>query len=473
MRYRAIVCRPATGIVCLATLIGSAIAGAAEPVGWRTDGTGRYADARVPMQWSSEQNVLWSTSMPERSNAIPCIVGNRIFVCAEPEMLLCVDAADGQILWKVSHSYMDLLDDDAAAEARQILADAEQADQKRGQLPGQLKPLQRKLKKNPDDAELTQQVAAIKQEIEQLQAISDKAAQLRRPDAHGVNGHSTPTPVSDGQHVYVLAGNGVAAAYDMNGKRQWARLIERPKHGWGQSSSPVLIDDKLIVLINRLYALDKDTGEEIWQTASDQHWGSPVPMRIGEVDVIVTPGGDIIRAADGHALVRDLAKLEYSAPLVHDDVIYFMQGKPAAYRLPETVEGDSVTPDKLWPDLEIKGDRYYASPVYHDGIVYAIQLQSRLTAMDAATGQHLYEKKLDLGEGTIYPSLVVAGNVIFASSDNGTTIVIQPGREYVELGRNHLEPFRSSPVCVGDRLYVRTHGNLYCIAEASTASDAP
>ena len=473
MRSGTMVCTVARVMICVAVLIACGASGAAEPVGWRTDGTGRYADARVPMQWSGEQNVLWSTPMPERSNAIPCIVGNRIFICAEPEMLLCVDAADGQILWQVSHSYLDLLDADAAAEARQIVADAEQADQKRKELPGQLKPLQRKLKKNPDDAELTQQVAAIEQEIQQLQAISDKAAPYRRPDAHGVNGHSSPTPVSDGQHVYVLAGNGVAAAYDLNGSRRWARLIERPTHGWGQSSSPALIDDKLFVLINRLYAVDKDTGEEVWQTASDQHWGSPVPTRIGEVDVIVTPGGDIIRAADGHALAQDLAKLEFNAPLVQDDVIYFMQGKPAAYRLPKSVEGDSITPEKLWPDVEIKGDRYYASPVCHDGIVYAIQKTSFLTAMDAATGQRLYEQKLDFGEGTIYPSLIVAGNVIFASSDNGTTIVIQPGREYVELRRNRLEPFRSSPVCVGDRLYIRTHGHLFCIAEASTASAAP
>jgi len=59
----------------------------------------------------------------------------------------------------------------------------------------------------------------------------------------------------------------------------------------------------------------------------------------------------------------------------------------------------------------------------------------------------------------------VAGNRIYISSDNGATVVLEPGREYKELARNKLEPFRSSLVFEGRRMYVRTEKKLFCIGE--------
>ena len=54
---------------------------------------------------------------------------------------------------------------------------------------------------------------------------------------------------------------------------------------------------------------------------------------------------------------------------------------------------------------------------------------------------------------------------LYVSSDNGTTVVLQPGREYKELARNSLETFRSSLVFEGKRMYVRTTKGLWCIGE--------
>ena len=68
--------------------------------------------------------------------------------------------------------------------------------------------------------------------------------------------------------------------------------------------------------------------------------------------------------------------------------------------------------------------------------------------LDASTG------------GLIYPSMSYAGNRLYVSSDNGTTVVLEPGREYKELARNKLEPFRSSLVFVDKRAYVRTEKPL-------------
>ena len=41
---------------------------------------------------------------------------------------------------------------------------------------------------------------------------------------------------------------------------------------------------------------------------------------------------------------------------------------------------------------------------------------------------------------------VLAGKYLFVSSENGTTLVLEPGRQYKELARNKLKPFRATPV---------------------------
>ena len=54
-------------------------------------------------------------------------------------------------------------------------------------------------------------MALVKQEL-------DAVSEWRQPSTHGTNGYSSPTPVSDGQNVFVLFGTGVAACYDLDGK---------------------------------------------------------------------------------------------------------------------------------------------------------------------------------------------------------------------------------------------------------------
>ena len=87
----------------IAGLIGLSLAcQAATPVGFRGDGSGRYPDAKPVTQWSVTNNVLWKTALTNWSNASPILVGNRIFVCAEPATVICLSAKDGTILWQDS-----------------------------------------------------------------------------------------------------------------------------------------------------------------------------------------------------------------------------------------------------------------------------------------------------------------------------------------------------------------------------------
>lgn len=73
---------------------------AAAPIGFRHDGSGRYPAAQPPLQWSPTNGIVWKTALPDWSNASPILVGNRIFICAEPATLICISAESGNILWQ-------------------------------------------------------------------------------------------------------------------------------------------------------------------------------------------------------------------------------------------------------------------------------------------------------------------------------------------------------------------------------------
>jgi len=433
------------------------------PMGWRNDGTGRFPDADPPTVWGKDKNVVWSTAMPGWSNATPVLVGDRIFVCAEPTTLLCVRAADGKILWQKTNSYMEMLSGEEVAAAKLDLKKGDEIVKQLDPLKKELAELLKQLRKTPKDEQLRAKAKQVRGQVKDLEDRLKALSKWRMPKTNDVNGYSSCTPTSDGQDVYVLFGTGVAACYDLEGNRKWIRLVQKPTQDYGQSASPLLVGDRLIVHINGLFALDTKTGQVVWTVKTGQRWGSPVHARIGGADVAITAFGDVLRVADGDVLARRLAGLEYCAPVVHEAVVYYIQHGGKAVKLPGN-PGKEIDKRALWQTRPNK-DRYYASPVCHDGLIYAINQKAVFSAIDAATGEVVYEQKLDLGKGTAFSSITLAGDYLFVSSDNGTTVVVDPGREYKEIARNTLEAFRSCPVFSGKRMYIRGLKNLYCIGQ--------
>lgn len=457
-------------LLCLIGLIGCSGQDDAPVVGWRTDTTGRYLDATPTIEWTAEKNVVWKTKMPNWSNASPLIIGDRMFVCSEPTTLICVQTSDGEILWQRDNTYLDTLAPDKVDAVKKLMEEIEiEATTKEFRsAESKLNNRKNKLKKEPDNAELKQEVEDLTKQVEQLKTKLEPVAEYVMPKAHGTNGYSSPTPTSDGKNVYVIFGTGVAACYDMDGNRKWIKIIEKPTHDYGHSASPLLVGDKLIVHVRSIFALDKETGEVVWKKETTPRWGSEELASIGVVDVIITPNGDFFRVSDGKLIRKrekdDKAFLEFARPIIHDGIVYFIQHEGKAFRLPSEI-GDPLALEELWQTMP-KKDRYYASSVYHEGLIYGIVRAGHFfSVIDAETGEVILEEKLKLGKGNTYPSITLAGKYLFVSNDNGTTVVMEPGREPKEIMRNTLEPFRSSPVFVGKRMYIRGMENLYCIGE--------
>lgn len=440
------------------------VAFAAAPVGWRTDGTGRYPDAKPPINWSATEKVVWKTPLPAWSNASPVIVGDRIFICSEPDTLLCLSATDGKILWQKSNSYEDILSVEELAAVKKAQARSQELSKQMHPLQSELRKLGQQIKKDPSDEAAKRRSAELKEQLRPLEAEQKALAKSGSslPGTQDSNGYSSCTPVSDGRVVCMVFGSGVLACYDLEGNRKWARLHEKPKHEWGHSCSPVIAGGKLVVQVLDVVGLDLADGSEKWRVKSQPHWGSLATTRIAGEDVVLTPDGQLIEAADGKLLAEKMASLEYATPFVVDGIAYYIEHGGKAVRLATTTEGK---PETLWT-TKPKDDRYYSSSLLEGGLLYAVTREKVLSVIDGANGEIVYSKTLDLGRGgECYSSITAAAGYVFLSSDNGTTLVLAPGREYKEVARNSLDDFRSSPVFVGQRMYLRTKKAMYCIGE--------
>ena len=455
-------------LVAVLVSLGTLPALSAEGIGWRTDGTGSYPKAQPPLQWSSTKNVVWRTPMPGYGVSHPVPLGHRVFICADPCILLCLHRDDGKILWQKGSSYSELeIEPDVRERFEGELKEMAVLSKKQSVVQKEMDLLDRSLRKDEaSKEEIKEKLDPFRKQIEGLRKEKQKltlAVRYTQPGTHSAAGYSAPTPVTNGKDVFVAFGNGLVACFDLDGNRKWLKLIEHSNAGYAHSGSPVLVGDEVLIHFTDLVALDTKTGTESWRLKHPTGHGTPLVTRIGGVDVVLTPKGAMVRAKDGKLLADRLGSCGSNSPILHEGTVFYVHGAVTAIRLPKSV-AEPVKIPVSWKG-KIEGDGYwFSSPVVYEGLLYAANDKGLLTVLDAATGERVYEERLNL-RGSTYPSISLAGGRIYVSSDSGATVVLQPGREYKELARSKLESFRSSLVFDGKRVYVRTEKHLYCIGE--------
>jgi len=379
------------------------------PVGWRNDGTGHYPGTAPPLEWGPDRNIVWTAKIGPNKYSAPILVDGKIFLVADPALLLCVNAADGAVLWQRSNGYADL-------------------------------------------------------------PVPAEPGTWKLGDA----GNTTPTPASDGAHVYAVFGSGIVCCYDLKGERQWIQPFRlKPVAEYGRAASPVLAGGKLLVMLSCLIALDPKTGQELWRNKEvPELYGTPVATTVDGVEVVVTPSGHVVRVADGRILAAGLGGLNFASPIVHDGVVYLMQAGSSAQRL-SAASADRWEAKMLW-EQELEGT-FYASALWDKGLIYAVSQLNILFIVDAQDGKLLVSKELAPAEvagappaaaPNLYPSLALAGDHLYVLNDLGEALVLEPGRVYKELKRCRLgEGHGAAPIFDGKRLYLRSGQNLVCIAE--------
>lgn len=434
-----------------------------------------------------EQNILWKTRLPGRSTSTPIIVEDRLFVMAEPDELLCLDKQTGKILWTAAINYYEAL----TPEQRQALP----------ALADRVDPLVAELKREADPVARLKLRQRIQQILIDLDKVEFSLAANDHFEAHfGIVGFTMPTPVSDGKHVFVWSGMGVAACYDLAGKREWISRMETDHLTYG--SSPALSGGVLVTFLNRLYGIDAKTGKLLWeQPKIKNNVASLLAADLAGEAVVVTQRGDVVRARDGEILFRPQGShlpgdTGWSPPVILGQTAYVpkygvsevsifdfteaagrkWEPKLVTVSLPQEL----VHPKGKWIDRWTAG-----SPLIWNGISYQIDIYQTLYAADLKTGKPLYRQELDLAGFTHYNSVAVAasptliGEHIFVLDNQGTALVLEPGDKFKQVARNviatqverqwPLPPQETlsyaPPVVDGNRIYLRGEAYLYCIGE--------
>jgi outer membrane protein assembly factor BamB len=398
---------------------------------------------------------VWKTRLPGGGFGSPILVGDRLFVVSEPAELLCIHPSDGRILWRQSNTPVEVLGEEKAAE---VAAQYTRLDEERNRLGRE----ENKLRK--DEPAAKDKLEELRKKVRQAdQAIRDYQKQFPRHTRGGA-GNSAATPVSDGKHIAAVFGSGIAGVYTTEGKRLWVRFLETSTQGFGHSSSPVLVGDKLIVHINDLVALDLATGRELWRTAVPGSHASPLAARVGSQDVLVLPAGMVVRARDGTVMVKGKWHTSECTPVLHDGVLYVSrQGAVEAWKL-SAGNGEDVILEQLWKGKNAR-DRRTPSSLQHDGLLYEVNTSGILDVSDARTGEQVYSQRLP-GVNQVYSSLALAGDHLYVCDTRGKTIVFKAGRTFERVASNQLEGTGACPLFSGDRLFLRGQQHLYCLGTA-------
>ena len=121
------------------------------------------------------------------------------------------------------------------------------------------------------------------------------------------NGPASPTPATDEQHVYVYFGTYGLLCYDHNGTKVWERKIDHPENQYGVSVSPILYEDKVILVLDdndrdsRILAMHRDTGATVWEQPRHFYqagWATPMIWRNSGGDELVVLGSRRLTSYD-------------------------------------------------------------------------------------------------------------------------------------------------------------------------------
>jgi hypothetical protein len=293
------------------------------------------------------------------------------------------------------------------------------------------------------------------------------------------NSYASSTPTTDGENVYVTFLDGkevVVAAYDFNGKQLW---LVRPGgfySQWGFSHTPVLFEDKVIVVCdskgeNFMVALNCADGRVQWKVPREQptqSYSAPLVAKMAGRMQMVVAGNKSVTSYDP----RDGKRLWIVDGPSDDSVITPVYNNNAGLVLscsswPKRVllaikpdgEGNVTETKVAWSTPN--GAPYVPSPISVGDYFFTASFSKEACCYEAATGRVVWKEPV----GLHHASPVSANGLVYFLNDDGVMHVIKAGEKFELVARNELgEKTYASPAISRGRMYLRTYKHLYCIA---------
>jgi outer membrane protein assembly factor BamB len=309
--------------------------------------------------------------------------------------------------------------------------------------------------------------------------VNAELFRIKRPrDINPKNSWASPTPIVEGDRVYVHFGADGTAALTTSGEVVWReRFPYESQHGAG--GSPIVYGDLLIFSCDGydqafVVALDKRTGKVRWKTPrhqpASQAYSTPLVIRVGERDQVVSVGAFRAAAYDPQS-GTEIWRVRYGdgfsnvpRPVYGQGLVFIATGfqEPTMIAVRPDGSGDVTRTHVAWTLR--RGAPHTPSPLLVGEELYVVSDLGIASCLDAKTGAVRWQQRLG---GNYSASPVFADGRIYFLAEEGVATVIAPGKEFRKLATSRLDGGMLASMAVsGGSMFIRTDSHLYRIASA-------
>jgi outer membrane protein assembly factor BamB len=286
-------------------------------------------------------------------------------------------------------------------------------------------------------------------------------------------GFAACTMAVHGNRVFASFANGDIVSFDTDGNQAWGFNQGLPENHYGHSSSLLAYENLLYVQYDqsedgKLLALDLNTGKEVWSAPRDKiSWASPILAS-------TTLGRQLILSSEENADAFDplTGKLIWSeeclggevapSPAYSNGMVFVANEYAVASGITIGGTAEAVESEVTWQFDELLPE--VASPIGDGERFYFGTAIGDFVALDAKTGEERWVEEMDEG---FYSSPILVGDRIYVADLEGTMHIVKTGETFARIGSISMgEPVYATPAFMDGRIYIRTESQLYCI-EAS------
>ena len=412
----------------LIALLLTCVCASANWPAWRgPEGTGVTRESKLPVRWSTNENIRWRTPLPERGNSTPIVWGDAVFVTQAIDKenrrtLMRFDRKTGKQRWQKGVTYSEkepthetnpYCSASAVTDGERIVASYGSAGLYCYDFEGN---------------ELWHRDLGKQHHI-----WGNAASPVLYQDLCILN-------VGPGERSFLIAldkktGKTVWQVDEPGGHSGQAKPGEDAKAVWiGSWSTPIVIkengSDRLIMSFpKRVAALEPKSGKEIWTCAG-------------------------------------LNPLVYTSPLYDDDGVVVAMGgfSGSALAVKTGGKGDVTETHRLWQHPRAK--QRIGSGVIHGGHIYILNEPPIAECYDLKTGKLVADQRLKGSgpKGETWSSMLLAGEKLYVINQSGDTFVLKANPQMETVAVNSLGEFTNASLAPSDgEIFIRTHKHLWCV----------
>ncbi len=408
-------------------------------------GNGIVAEGPAPTKWSETENVTWKTPLPGKGWSSPVVADGQVWMTSAVE----VEASEEEKLQMLKAAGVE----------------------------------ERKFKELQTKKAVTLKALCVDLISGKLVHELDLASIAAPSPIHHFNSYASPTALIDGPRLICHFGTfGTFCLNRADGALVWKQAIKL-EHGVGPGSSPMIHDDKVILICDGtdaqfVVALNKDTGKEVWRTPRpemDAETGDRKKSYSTPIAITDSRGREQLICMSSQWLValepktgKEIWRVRHGTgfsvvprPVYGNGMVYVCTGygKPQLWAVKVDGEGDVTETHVVWK--EIKRIPAKPSPLLVGGDLFVTDDAGIVSCFDALEGTLRWQERLG---GNFTASPILAGGKMYFASESGKVTLLEPSAAFQVSAENEVDgKLMASPVVVEGVLLLRSEEALYRI----------